>query len=249
MFGFKPRLPVTEEEQLWVDEGFRRLAGLLGWSRMRNATVIQPTDEFFPDPFSPTEASLETIFCRTCSFMGVPHADVELTLIPDTSDLQEMLPRYSYQSEGPAGLHYGSSSAGERPLIAVRKSLLKDPLTLVATLVHELGHVILLDGGHLSRDVEDMEPLTDLVTVYLGLGIFTANASRRFLKYRDERREGWSMHRLGYLPEVVFAYALARFANERGEEKPGWTAHLSTNLKSWFRESAAWLREESHSIE
>jgi len=181
--------------------------------------------------------------------MQVPRGHVELAVIPDSSELVEMLHAYSHKSDGPAGLHYGSTSKDERPLVAVHRSLLKDPLALVATLSHELGHVILLDGGHLSRDTEDMEPMTDLVTVYLGMGVFTANASRRFLQFQDDRKQGWSMRRLGYLPEVVFAYALARFAAERGEDQPQWTAHLSTNLKAWFRQSAAWLKKDSRPIE
>ena len=41
---------------------------------------------------------------------------------------------------------------------------------------------------------------------------------------------------------------IARFARERGEEKPAWTAHLSTNLKAWFKESAAWLAKDSRPI-
>jgi hypothetical protein len=146
-------------------------------------------------------------------------------------------------------LHFGSQTEDERPLIAVRRSLLKDPLVAVATLAHELGHVVLLGGHHLQRDEEDMEPMTDLVTVYLGLGIFTANAARRFHQFQDDRRQGWSMNRLGYLPEPVFAYALARFAQQRGEEKPAWTAHLNTNLKTWFRDSTVWLNKDNQPIE
>jgi hypothetical protein len=57
------------------------------------------------------------------------------------------------------------------------------------------------------------------------------------------------MQRLGYLPEVVYGYALARFAKDRGEDHPEWTRHLSTNLKTWFRQSAAWLRKDSRPIE
>jgi hypothetical protein len=248
MFGLKPKLPVTEEERLWVDEGFRRLARMLGSSRMHNATVILPTDEYFPDPYSPTEAGLEVLFRRVCGYMNVSRSKVELSVIPDSSELIDMLPAYSHGSTDPAGLHFGRNNE-EHPLIAVRQALLKDPLTAIATLAHELGHVVLLDGGHMSRDAEDMEPMTDLVTVYLGLGIFNANASRRFLQYQDDRKQGWSMNRLGYLPEVVFAYALARFAKERGEEKPEWAAHLSTNLKTWFRQSATWLAKDSQPIE
>jgi hypothetical protein len=43
------------------------------------------------------------------------------------------------------------------------------------------------------------------------------------------------------MPEEIFGYALARFAHERGETRPHWTKHLSTNLQSYFKKSAAWL--------
>jgi hypothetical protein len=247
MFGLKPKLPVTEVERLWVDEGFRRLKHALGEKRMRDCNVVEPTDEFFPDPYDRSEAALEAIFCRVCVYMQVDRNAVELAVIPDTDELIEMLPRYSHKSDGVAGLHFGQS-ADEKPLIGIRQSLLKDPTAVVATVAHELGHVVLLDGGHLSREVEDMEPMTDLVTVYLGMGIFTANASRRFHKFQDDRSEGWSASRLGYLPEVVYGYALALFAKQRGESAPEWENHLTTNVKAYFRRSASWLEKNSPAL-
>lgn len=51
MLGFAPKLPVTDEERLWVDEGFRRLQKMLGSFRMLEAQVILPNDEYFPDPY------------------------------------------------------------------------------------------------------------------------------------------------------------------------------------------------------
>jgi hypothetical protein len=240
MFGFRPKLPVTEEERSWVDKGFSRLKSMLGAKRILGCTVIEPTDRFFPDPWDGSEAGLEGIFSRVCGYMHVERSSVDLEIIPDSSELMEALPEYHLRSNHPAGLHFGQSE-DEKPLIGIRQSLLKDPATAVATVAHELGHVILLDGGHLSRDVEEMEPMTDLVTVYLGLGIFTANACCRFTKFRDERREGWSFSRHGYLPEEVYGYALAVFAKERGENTPSWASHLSTNVRTYFRKSAAWL--------
>jgi hypothetical protein len=125
--------------------------------------------------------------------------------------------------------------------VAIRSSQLKDPLALVATMAHELGHVILLGGGLMNPKPADHEPMTDLLTVYLGLGIFTANSAGRFKQFQEDRRIGWSMQRLGYLPEEVFAYALAKFAQERGDNKVAWERHLSTNVKSYFKRSRAWL--------
>ena len=249
MFGLRPKLPVTEEERQWVDDGFRRLSQELGTNRLRNARVILPTDEFFPDTYDSSEAGLRIIFRRVCGYMQVDPSSVDLEIIPDSSEVFEMLPAYNRLPDGPAGLHFGANHAEELPLIAVRQKLLKDPLVLVATIAHELGHVILLGGGHLRRDEEDMEPMTDLVTVYLGLGIFTANSSRRFRQFQEDRRYGWSMGRLGYLPEVVYGYALARFAIDRGDDQPTWTPHLSTNLKVYFQQSMAWLKKNAISAQ
>jgi hypothetical protein len=89
----------------------------------------------------------------------------------------------------------------------------------------------------------DHEPMTDLLTVFLGLGIFTANSAARFKQFQEDRKIGWSMQRLGYLPEPVFGYALARFAIERGENKSEWTRHLSSNVRSDFKRSKRWLEE------
>jgi len=111
----------------------------------------------------------------------------------------------------------------------------------VATLAHELGHVILLGGGLLDRAVKDMEPMTNLLTVFLGFGIFNANCAGRFRQWHKDGRQGWSMQRLGYLPEEIYGYALARFAQERGERRPKWVGHLSTNVCTYFKKSASWL--------
>jgi hypothetical protein len=118
----------------------------------------------------------------------------------------------------------------------------------VATLAHELGHVILLGGKLLDPKTPDMEPLTDLLTVYLGMGIFNANAAFRFSQYQNERKQGWSAALLGYLPEQIFSYALAKFAFERGELKPEWEVHLSVNNRSYFKRSLRWLTKTSPSL-
>jgi len=130
-------------------------------------------------------------------------------------------------------------------VVAIRSSMLLDPISLVATMAHELGHVILLGGNFLTHDTPDQEPMTDLLTGFTGLGIFIANSAARFMQFQDDRRAGWSTQRLGYLPEPVFGYALAKFARERGEHKPPWAKHLSANLRSDFNQSLRVAHAES----
>ncbi|HEY6305805.1 MAG TPA: hypothetical protein VI488_05010 [Candidatus Angelobacter sp.] len=256
MLGFSPKLPVTEEDRRWADEGFLRLEKLLGRRRMLEANQVLPDAEHFPDPYDKTPAAAEVLFERVCSYMRVDRSRIELEVFADeTDELREILPYWRGGTGGCAGLYThdapgpGSDTTENGPreaagmVVALRSSQLKDPLTLVATMAHELGHVILLGGGLMDPKTPDHEPMTDLLTVFLGLGIFTANSAGRFKQYQDERRQGWSMQRLGYLPEEVFGYALARFAHKREEEKPAWAAHLSTNVRSYYKRSRAWLQK------
>lgn len=242
MFGlFKSSLPITEEQRLWIDESFTRLADLLGHDRMLDATVMLPTQEHFPDLYDGTERSLHLMFARVAEHMRVNPTQVNLQLFTDTNNLsRDILPLSFGQSSGAGGVYF--HSPGAKIQIAVNESKLQDPLALVATLAHELGHVILLRPGLVDRESADMEPLNDLLTVYLGMGVFNANAAFQFRQYTDNEKQGWSVQRLGYLPETMFGYALARFALERGEVKPVWATYLSTNVGAYLKQSAAWLK-------
>ena len=255
MFGFSPKLPITDDDRQWVDDGFKRLERLLGRRRMLEARAVEPTAEDFPDPYDKTPEAVEKLFTRVCSYMQVERGSVQLEIFQDeTEELQAMLPSWrGDHKKRAAGLYMGAdgqrkeAAEGGR-LVAIRSTLLKDPLSLVATVAHELGHVILLGGELMSPDTPDHEPMTDLLTVFLGLGIFTANSAAQFKQFQEDRRIGWSMNRLGYLHQRVFGYSLARFATERGEHKPAWVRHLSPNVRADFKSSRRWLEENPDSV-
>lgn len=207
---------------------------------MLDAVVILPELEHFPDRFDRSEASLDSIFRRVADYMRVDPDSIELTLFDQGADVSSsLLPYASGQSAGAGGIYCHSPE--EKTEISINASKLADPLALVATLAHELGHVILLRPGLVDRDAEDMEPLNDLLTVYLGFGVFNANAVLQFRQYTNNESQGWSARRLGYLSEELFGYALARFAFERKERKPSWAKHLTTNVSTYFKRSSAWL--------
>lgn len=242
MFGFSTaKLPVSEEDRLWVDDAFRRLIALLGKQKMLDARVMSPTAEDFPDRFDGSEESLQFMFNRVANCMGVKPDTVELHVFSDaTESTLESIPFAERRTSSPGGF-YAHSEDGKK-LVAVHQKQLKDPLSLVAVLAHELGHVILLGGGLVERNSEDMEPLNDLLTVFLGFGVFNANAAFQFSQFTSTQSQGWSTRSLGYLPEQVWGYALARFALEREEEKPEWSKFLATSVRSYFKSSMKWLR-------
>jgi hypothetical protein len=208
---------------------------------MTSAEVVLPLAEYFPDPYDATDEAVDVLFQRICGYMQVDEDQIDLEVFPDqTHELSTVVPFWHGDIGGPAGL-YISATDQSRLVIAIRSSKLKNPLAVVATLAHELAHVVLLGGNLVDRESQDMEPLTDLTTVFLGLGIFTANAAAQFEQHQDGKSQGWSMQRLGYLSEEMYGYALAKFAFERGEDRPEWKKYLSTNVAAYYKRSSKWL--------
>ncbi len=253
MLGFAPKLPVSDQERLWVDEGFRRLEKMLGQRRMLEAKVVLPTAEDFPDPYDDSPMAAKKLCRRVCGYMRVDPSTIEIETFEDeTEELRKILPHWSGNSRKCAGLFvHDQEEGGEQVargglmVVAINETQLKDPLVLVATVSHELGHVILLGGKLMTHKTPDHEPMTDLLTVFLGLGIFTANSAGRFRQFQEDGRQGWSMQRLGYMPEEAYGYALAKFALARGENKPKWVKHLSTNVRADFWSSMQWIRKNT----
>lgn len=155
MFGFERKLPVSNQERVWVDQGFRRLEKMLGKKRMLDSELVRPDDNYFPDPYNKTPAAAERLFERVCSYMGVDRKEIELEIFPDeTHELREILPYWSANSGGCAGLYThdvatAGASQGEENgepkkrvtgmVVALRGTHVQDPLTLVAVMAHELG--------------------------------------------------------------------------------------------------------------
>jgi hypothetical protein len=81
VFGLtRPKLPVTEERQRWIDRSFLRLASLVGVQRLLEATVVLPTPEHFPDRYDRSEDALRRMFCCVAILMQMNPADMDLTL-------------------------------------------------------------------------------------------------------------------------------------------------------------------------
>jgi hypothetical protein len=241
MLGFpKPKLPVNDEEKEWIDGGFVRLAVMLSWARLLHSPVVVPAPEHFPDPYDGTETGAFRMFRRVAMAMKLDYEEIEVTVVAgDHNSTRRLVPFYSEKTSGAAGLYHRDPSSVAH--ISFNESKLKDPVALVATLAHELGHVILLEPGLMNGDEPDIEPLTDLLTVFLGLGVLTSAASVPSRQLANVNAQHLSTQRLAYLSEEEFGYALARFAWERGEVKPAWTKYLTMNVDEYFKRSSAWL--------
>lgn len=229
---FRPKCPLDTGEKMWTEFRMRWLAGKLGLDRLVDAAVILPDQRFFPDPYRGTPDDARRIFDRVCGYMKLEPTRFDLEVLPGDS------------MDGAVGLYYRD----ERPRIELASAQLSDPERLVATIAHELAHDILLGGGLITGEEEDHEHLTDLVPVFLGLGLFVANAP---LRDRSSILNGVEHVRIdaqGYLPSRMLGYALALFAYARGEANPSWASYLRPDAAQPLKRGLRYLRKTGDSL-
>lgn len=192
--------------------------------------VILPTREFFPPPPPTDDADVRALVRKVAVYMGVrPAVKVEFVSEIDRVQLVRRL-----QARNPGGPAVKVGNAGEycrtgkhgRHVVTIDRSNFKNPARLVAVIAHELGHVRLLGEHKVKNGRADHEALTDLVTTYLGMGIFTANAA---------------IGRDGYLTERGFGYGLAVYAVLRGEQSPAWVKYLNPAPRAHLRHGLRYL--------
>src|SRR5689334_23021580 len=156
------RCPVREVERVWIEEQLAFLRGQFGDAVLRGP-VLLPTDEYFPGSYTGSPADIRRVFDLLCRRYDVAADVVRLEITDDDEDLPENVPQLMSTGRSTAGLYHSGEG-----VVAVRGSLSRTPMALVATLAHELGHVRLLGEGRVAPDRRDGEPLTDLATVFFG---------------------------------------------------------------------------------
>jgi hypothetical protein len=229
-----PDLRLEKDQREWIEKSLQWLMTEFGADYFLRHQTVLPQESFFPDKYDGTEESVLKVVNRVCSYMDVNPDLVEVEFFIDQDD---MASKYrlggSDNRSGAAGLYSGTSDKTKQK-ISINESVMKNSDKLVATVAHELGHVILLGGGKISHEDEDQEYVTDLLTVFLGFGIFTANSTFQFSQWQDNSHFGWRASRQGYMSEEMFAYSLAAYAWMRGETKPSWSKYLTVDVGNYF---------------
>ncbi len=215
-----------------MDERFAWLQQEFG-SRPLGKRVVLPTPEDFPETYAPNRQGAEVLFTRVCRYMDVDRDRIDLQFY-QTAAADGMAASFN-----PA-LHSGYALGTfqdyqDRVVITLETTRLDEPMQLVSTMAHELAHVHLLADGRLTADHPDHESLTDLLALYLGMGVFMANATIHESHWRAGNMSGWAVGKRGYLSLPEFAYALALYTQARGEGNPKWIRHLRPDVRALFK--------------
>ena len=205
--------------------------------------VALPTRDFFPSTEATGHAKAEHIFGCVRTIMAMPLTDWPCALVqqprrPTGLQVAEFV--HIGGGDAPGGTF--RVNADGAVMITYAPDLLDDPMSLVATLGHEMAHYLLAAEDDLVED-ETHELMTDLTVAYAGLGVFGANTAFSFEQHGDAFSQGWRSRSSGYLSPRSWAFALAVFGELRGDDG-GMGNHLKPEIEGLRRQAVKYLRKK-----
>lgn len=223
--------PVDEQNRIWIEESFQTLLDIFGKEATLLRKVLIPERIHFPVRYDGSEASAFETLRIVANQMEVPIERITLDFYDD--HLRQIT------DGSPGGMYWGK---GENTFeISLVRSKLDEPENMVATLAHEIAHIKLLGENRME---ENDEPITDLTTIFFGLGIFNANAA--FQTFADSKYYGWTES--GYLTQMEWGYGLSLFAYIRQEKNPQWANYLCKNVKADFTQGLNFIYANEEKI-
>lgn len=238
----KKKLPITEEDKVWIDEDLKWLQVEFGKEHFMEIRTVTPTQDFYNRTFDGTEKDAEFILERTMELMNIQNVNIRLDFFSDSP--VKMVDGTILTT--PADINGSWESASgtyeqteNETIISIEIEQLKNPISLIATISHELAHLILLGENRIE---ENDEFLTDLTAITYGFGIFIGNSRFNFSSFNTNEGYGWRSSNQGYLPEQIIAYAMAWLSKERSE-KTDYNQFLKKSMKKYFDQSFEWLME------
>ena len=234
MWPFARKPVVDDETAAWHVDNFawliRQFGGAAGLAK---SNLVLPMPGYFVTEGEKGHAFALRIFDQIKAYCGM--ADWEADLIADDNPLADDA-SLALAMIAPQKHAVGTFGvAGNRIVISYVPALLKRPDHLIATLAHELAHYLWRRPDSPPCEKEEREFLTDLAAVYLGFGVFLANARFRFEALQSGAMHGWRMGHSGYLPEADLIFALALFLQAKSLDPDLARACLKPHLAAMLR--------------
>lgn len=218
------------------------LFGLVPWLRTsldiapRRGTIVLPVEDDFP-----VDTSLE----------GLALAEDFLSFVVEHAGMSDRRFSVRFQEERGAaaalkgmthamtpGITGGTAMpvARGKPLpIPVLAQTIRDTPRLIALLGRGVAHYRAQEARAAAPGPDTMrEAVVDVVGVFLGFGVFLANACHDARAYESGGMKGFAVQRLGQLGPIEMSYALALRAHLVGAEPKEIRPHLRENARACF---------------
>jgi tetratricopeptide (TPR) repeat protein len=235
LFSKKTYQPtITQEDKNWIENNIISFIEVFGLERLRKQPFLFPTIENFPyDNLHDTE-QFQKLFEQLCQYWDLNANEIIVTFFDDLKSKQWTYWVPYGESKEVLGLFNQIYTTDEKRFkVQLAKSNLDTPQLLVAVLAHELAHVKLLGGNYIYPNDQDLEPLTDLVSIFWGFGVFVANSV--------QTNDIYWISRAGYLPNQLISYANALMCYITGYNERTYYEYLNNNTLDLFKKDFEFL--------
>lgn len=238
----KPKCPITPEDKQWIEK-------TLTWIdknvvNLSNQPLILPNTDFFDREFTHTDQDAYYLLEKIGSYLHIDTSPISLFFYSEAS--QELAPGLITQTEEGKGTAGWYSQNEKGYSISIEIQQLQRTESLVATIVHELCHYVLLGIKQISLEGEENEWLTDLLSIAYGFGIFMGNSKFYFNQWQSgDGWGGWQYSTQGYLPLQIIAYAMAEIQFRKNNTDLSFTKYMTKDLKKNFLKSFKFIRSDS----
>ena len=238
MFGlfkkknFQPT--VTPEDKEWIEQSFIWFIEVFGLDKLKEQPFILPTRENFPYDNLKDNNQFQQLFEQLCKYWDLNPNEIIVKFFDDIKSKQweAMIPQGQFND--PGGVYNQIYTTDEKRFrIQLAKSNLDHPQLIVSVIAHELAHVRLLGGNYIKNSDPDMEPFTDLATIYFGFGVFLANSV--------QTQDIYWISRSGYLPDQIISYANALLCYITEHEASNYYNLLNSNTRELFKKDFEFL--------
>lgn len=235
MWPLAPKRIVDDDTAAWHLENFTWLIEQFGGNgAFAKLKLVLPKPEYFVADGKRDHALAVRIFDQVKAYCGM--SGWEADLVADDNPLAHRGEPSAFMVAPQKHALGTFAVAGNRIQISYVPALLARPEHLIATFAHELAHYLLATARKPPPCEDDeQECLTDLTAVYLGFGVFLANARFTFEPLKDGPMQGWSMSHSGYLPEADLIFALALFLEAKELDPKPALACLKPHLAKMLR--------------
>ncbi|AUX40864.1 hypothetical protein SOCE26_022660 [Sorangium cellulosum] len=230
-------MDLPDEPQIrWI---LRTTAALLQHSAEPVHGLVQPTAEFFPDPYDGSPSTVAALMTRVQEHAGLQDLQVELAVVTPEGEARTV--SCSSGACGGAALdtkldrvaRLGDGSYR----VAVAAGELRNPTVLTTAFVRAVSFMFLTESCASDALLPpDREPAVDLAAVLLGFGVLVTNGSYLYAKGCG----GVQVHSATKMPVDELALALAIYCRLHGVPDRTAARHLEVTPRAHFDESTVW---------
>lgn len=236
----KVRCPITFEDKQWVEESLTWMVNVFGKDKLLEKKTVLPTKQQFGKELNGSRGDAEYLLEYLLNIMDIEGKDIRLSYYQNPRQIEFSEGLTTVRGDYDLSLGRYVEYDDGRIEILIEEELLRNPISLIATLGHELAHVKLLSDNLID---ENDEYLTDLTVIFFVLGIFNANTALTKLNtWSGVSHAGWQISGgEGYIPYKVQAYTMAVISKYKGETSSDWSDYLEKGIKKEFDKSLKYI--------